>query len=107
MLVLDEKSIDAKIRAGGAVMVVLFYADWCPFCRKFKPVFETYERSAKHQFAEAKVNEDENPMWDRFKVEVVPTVVSFKDGREVARRNGKPGMGLSKSDMESILGEVA
>ncbi len=29
----------------GKKALVMFYADWCPFCQKFKPIFESFTRS--------------------------------------------------------------
>ena len=86
--------------------IVLFYADWCPFCRKFKPVFESYEKKAKASLAEAKVNEDENPLWDRFGIEVIPTIVAFRSGKVIARADGKAGIGLSEKDLKELIGRA-
>ena len=57
--------------------------------------------------AEAQIDEEDNPLWDRLKVEVVPTMIAFKDGKQVARKDGKPGVGLSDKDIESLLGSIS
>jgi thioredoxin-like negative regulator of GroEL len=102
---LNEKDIDKFIKKRDAT-TVLFYADWCPFCRKFKPIFENYEKAANARFGEAKINEDDNPMWDRFSISVIPTLVAFKNGKAVARRDGVAGVGLSETDLKSIMDEI-
>jgi len=86
--------------------LVLFYADWCQFCAKFKPVFEAYQGRLKYKLAGAKVNEDDNPLWDMFKLESIPTMVAFGNGEVVTRRDAKEGVGLTKEDMESIVKEL-
>ena len=86
--------------------LVLFYADWCPFCAKFKPIFEAYERKLQYKLAGAKVNEDDNPLWDMFKMESIPTMIAFNSGEMVTRRDAKRGVGLTKDDMESIVKEL-
>jgi len=86
--------------------LVLFYADWCPFCAKFKPIFESYDGKLSYKIAGAKVNEDENPLWDMFKIESIPTMIAFNNGEIVTRRNAKQGVGLLKEDMESIVKEL-
>ena len=86
--------------------LVLFYADWCPFCAKFKPIFEAYEGKLQYKLAGAKVNEDDNPLWDMFKMESIPTMIAFNNGEVVTRRDAKRGVGLTKDDMESIVKEL-
>ena len=85
--------------------LVLFYADWCPYCANFKPTFEeinTYNIQKKV----ALVNEDENPLWDRFNIQAVPTMIAFQNGNILARRDAKKGIGLTRKDMESIVKEL-
>ncbi|MFQ5968937.1 MAG: thioredoxin family protein [Nitrososphaerales archaeon] len=86
--------------------LVLFYADWCPFCAKFKPIFESYDGKLSYKIAGAKVNEDENPLWDMFKIESIPTIICFNNGEIVTRRDARRGVGLLKEDMESIVKEL-
>ena len=86
--------------------LVLFYADWCPFCAKFKPIFEAYEGKLQYRLAGAKVNDDDNPLWDMFKIESIPSMIAFNNGEVVTRRDAKRGVGLTKDDMESIVKEL-
>ncbi|MCW6160283.1 MAG: thioredoxin family protein [Candidatus Micrarchaeales archaeon] len=102
MQTFDSKSID-DVRSSNGTIVVLFYADWCPFCRAFKPVFESFDGKSGVSFGEARLNEDGNPMWDRFEIKIVPSVVAFKGGKAVARMDGRAGEGLSKKDLEAFL----
>jgi thioredoxin 1 len=101
---LDEKDIEKETKEK---TIVMFRADWCPFCRKFRPDFESYEGKVKVKLSEAVLNQDENPLWDKYDVKVVPTIIAFKGGKEIGRRNGKAMIGLSKNDMDSLLKEVA
>ena len=85
----------------------MFYADWCPFCQRFKPIFES-ANSAKpasngYKFYESKVNDDDNPLWDRFSISGVPTLIAFDKGKIISRRDAKMGVGLNKSDLDSML----
>ena len=99
----------------GRKSLVMFYADWCPFCQRFKPVFEQRnsemsQKSSLELYA-CKLNEDENPLWDKFSVKAVPTLIAFYSSREdgnqiIARRDPKMGIGLNKNDLDSIIEEV-
>ena len=88
----------------------MFYSDWCPFCHRFKPIFEsaTITKSGDngYKFYESKVNDDENPLWDRFSINAVPTLLAFDKGKIVSRRDAKMGVGLSQSDLDSLLKEI-
>ena len=64
--VLPEE-FDSRVLNNKEKTLVLFYADWCPYCANFKPTFE--EISSKIQKKAALVNEDENPLWDRFNIQ--------------------------------------
>ena len=86
--------------------MVMFYADWCPFCRKFKSIFEASANSlanSQQKFYESNIDHDDNPLWERFSIDAVPTVIAFKKGKIISRRDAKMGVGLVKSDMDSIL----
>ena len=88
----------------------MFYADWCPFCQRFKPIFEsastTKPASNGYKFYESKVNDDDNPLWDRFSISAVPTLIAFDKGKIISRIDAKMGVGLNESDLDSILKEV-
>ncbi len=102
---LTPKTLDSFV-SGREPALVLFHADWCPFCRKFKPVFDSYEGKAKAEMAEAKVNEDENPFWEQFNIEVIPTLILFKGGKPIARKDGRAGVGLTEDDLKQILKDL-
>lgn len=102
--VLPEE-FDSKVLGNDKKTLVLFYADWCPYCANFKPTFEEIN-SEKIQKKAALVNEDENPLWDRFDIQAIPTMIAFQNGTILARRDAKKGIGLTRNDMESIVKEL-
>jgi thioredoxin 1 len=100
-----------KLFAIGGKDLVMFYADWCPFCQRFKPLFESAAAKSKSTTASykmygAKVNDDDNPLWDRFSINAVPTIIAFDKGNIISRRDAKMSAGLNESDLDSILKEV-
>jgi hypothetical protein len=54
----------------------------------------------------AKVNDDDNPLWEGFSINSIPTLIAFDENKIVARRDAKMGVGLTKSDLNSILKEL-
>jgi thioredoxin 1 len=102
-----------KLLSSGEKSIVMFYADWCPFCQRFKPIFEENVDQNKKSLKVygCKLNEDENPLWDRFSINAVPTLIVFDgskqgDNKITARRDAKMGIGLTKKDLDSIIEEV-
>ena len=100
-----------KLFSLGGKALVMFYADWCPYCQRFKPIFESAAAKSKSsttscKMYEAQVNDDDNPLWDRFSINAVPTVIAFDKGSIISRRDAKMNAGLDKSDLDSILKEV-
>ncbi len=84
-------------------IAVLFYAGWCPDCHRFMPVFDAAAAKAKVKVAKARIDADENPIWDDYKIEVVPTVVLFENGKEKMRAEEK-GARIDAKKVEKMLG---
>ena len=99
------EEFDSKVSNSGKTTLVFFYADWCPYCANFKPTFDEIKSDKIYKIG-ALVNEDENPLWDKFCIEMVPTMIAFQDGKILARRDAKRGIGLTRKDMESIVEEL-
>jgi thioredoxin 1 len=96
---------EARLRRPGE-WAVAFLADWCPFCRAFRPEFEAFAPHWAGSSAVADVTDLDSPLWDRFDLEVIPTVVVFRDGTLVARADGRAGEGLETSDLRRLRARV-
>jgi thioredoxin 1 len=84
--------------------LVVFYASWCPFCRSFLSVFESaMSRKTDPQGALVDISYEDNPLWETFKVDIVPTLVGFRDGGAIVRKDGTAGAGLGMSDLQDAL----
>lgn len=84
----------------------MFLASWCPFCRRFKPIFESVLHEEGIEAALVDLSDESNPLWDTFRIETVPTVIVFRDGEIVLRRDGVPGRGLSAEIMTEVVQTV-
>ena len=96
----DGKVLSQKVAKGKCI--VLFYASWCPDCTRFMPVFEAAASKAKVPALKARIDEDGNPIWEDYKIEVVPTVVLFENGKEKARAE-ETSRDNCKKGLEKIL----
>ncbi len=93
----DGQTLRAKGR-----WAVLFQASWCPFCRAFAPKFARLERPGPFEVAQVDLTDLENPLWERFEVEVVPSVLIFVNGRLADRVDGIHGAGLQDDDLVRV-----
>ena len=93
----------------GKNSLILFYADWCYYCKSFIPIFENSIKNLNDNtvlFGGVKLNEDENPLWDKYGINAVPTLIAFSKNKIQDRRDAKKGVGLTRRDIEAILSNI-
>ena len=92
VLSLDDSSFDAAIANG--VVLVDFWATWCPPCRAQSPLVEKAAEQLVGKAKVAKVNVDKGKKSAaRFGIQSIPTLIVFKDGKVV-----KKFVGLTQPD---------
>lgn len=85
-------------------VLALFHASWCPFCRSFLPVFEKNSGEGDStNILKVKIDDETNPLWAEFSIEVVPTIILFNDGRVASRLDGTLGRGLTEEQLKNFL----
>jgi len=68
------------------VTLVDFYADWCGPCRTLAPVLEKVAKEVSGQAIIAKLDIDHaQKIASDYKVTSIPTLILFKDGKEIGR----------------------
>ncbi len=101
---LGPKDFEGRRLRRKGLWAVAVLADWCPFCRAFRPLFERFDGGGIFESALADVTDTASPLWDRFQIEVVPTLLAFRDGELVHRIDGIPMEGLGPGDLENLRG---
>ena len=85
----DTGTFDALISAASVHVVVDFWAPWCGPCRTVAPELEKVARNMAGHALVVKINTDEEPeLGERFRIRSIPTLMVFRDGREVVRTAG-------------------
>ena len=85
---IDSNEFEKEVLENKKAVLVDFYASWCPPCKMLAPVLEKISTS-RADFDIIKVNIDENQdLAMEYKIEVVPTMVVFKDGKPVNKLVG-------------------
>jgi len=58
------------------------------------------------QWARVDVSDYDNKLWEVFNIEVVPTIVLFKSGKPVWRKDGVLGRGLSEDVIKETIAKM-
>ena len=88
-------------------MLALFYSSWCPYCRRFLPVFDKNVSSrGVNLVLRVRVDDYDNPLWDDYSIGAVPTVLLFEEGKVCRRLDGRYGLGLSETRFKEWLKEA-
>lgn len=80
--------------------VVDFYATWCGPCKMFGPIFEVVSTEKNINFVKLDVDKHSD-IAREYGVMSIPTIILFKDGKEVKRYTGF----MSKEDFINYINE--
>lgn len=99
---LDESNFSKEIEKG--VTLVDFFAEWCGPCRMLSPVIEEVYEALKDKASFGKVDIDKQvKLATEYQVTSIPTLVLFKDGKEVNRIVGLKDEKALKEFVEKAL----
>lgn len=82
--------------------LVLFYASWCPFSRRFLPIFEEYAKRNPEECISIVVD-DLPDLCEEYSIEYYPTVILFRKGKVHNRLDAQPGIGLNKEQFKKLV----
>jgi thioredoxin 2 len=86
-------------------VIVDFWAPWCGPCRMMAPHFEQAAQTLSPGVRLAKLNtEDAQGVAARYGIRSIPTVIAFRNGREVARQSGAMDAGSIARWVQSVAG---
>lgn len=96
---MTAEAFQAGITAKPLVLVD-FYGKWCTPCRKMAPFLEEIASARADALSIMKLEVDENAtMAESFKIEAMPLLMLYKDGKEVWRQTGF----IEKEALEKVL----
>lgn len=101
----NKKDFEKELNSSQKVLA-FFYANWCPYCRAFVPVFNKDVGNFREGTIMHVILDDyDNPIWEDYDIEAVPTVILFEKGKVCKRLDGKFGVGLKEKQFTTWLNE--
>ena len=102
-IAISDASFERVTTDSTVPVVVYFYADWCGPCKIMAPLLDDVARRRAGQILVTKLDTDRNPAaGTRFGVRGIPTLIAFRDGKEVARRVGA----VPPAELEAFLNSI-
>ena len=84
LLHMTDEDFNNEVKEG--VLLLDLWAPWCGPCMMLTPILEEVATAVGDKARIAKLNIDEEQATaDRFGVRAIPTLLLFKDGREIRR----------------------
>lgn len=100
ILNLDSKAFSDQIKEG--TILVEYWAPWCVYCKRIGPAFSKIAEQYEGELKIGQVNIDDEPeLAEREKIQVVPTLVLYKNGKAAASLEAPD----SKAKIEAFIEE--
>lgn len=105
MLEITRENFEEEVRKSVLPVLVDFWAPWCMPCKIIAPAVEKLAEEMKGKVKISKSNVDENPdVATEFSIMNIPTLVLFKDGKEVSRIMGVNSKEAIEAKIRSAIG---
>ena len=83
------KSSFQTIISSSPTVLVDFYADWCGPCKMLVPILKDLKDELGDAIKIVKIDVDKNqPLATKYQVRGVPTMILYKNGKQVWRQSG-------------------
>jgi len=103
----SDQTFEAEVLRSPVPVMVDFWAPWCAPCRLVGGLLEEVGPQYAGRFRILKLNVDENPVTAaRYGVQSIPTMIIFKNGKQVDRVVGALPLNPLRQKIEMHLGSI-
>jgi len=109
----NSKSLEVEVSGNNFQQEVLessipvlvdFWASWCMPCRMLAPIIEKLAEENQGKLKVCKLNTDENQnISAKYGIQGIPTLIVFKEGKEVGRTVGVMSKEKLQEKLDAIL----
>lgn len=100
----SDADFGEKVIKNSLPVLVDFFAEWCGPCRMVAPIIDELSETYKDKLLIGKIDIDTSPQTAaKYGVQSIPTVIMFKDGKEVERKVGFGGKGVYEEMIKKVL----
>ena len=95
---LTDQNFEDEVVKSDVPVLVDFWAEWCNPCRMIAPIVEELATEYDGKLKVCKLDVDAHgSIAQQFKILSIPTVIIFKDGKEIKRFNSVPSLVVTDS----------
>ena len=101
----NDNTFETEVLKSALPVLVDFWAPWCGPCKMLGPVIEGLAGKYAGKLTVCKLNTDESPSTPgKYDIHGIPTVIIFKDGKEVERHVGYAPENVLAGKIDQHLG---
>lgn len=100
----DENTFEDVLGNSSVPVLVDFYADWCPPCRRLGPTLEEVAEELEGRLKIVKANVETTKIAGQYGVMNIPTMILFVNGEEAHRLVGNQAKQALLRELEPYLG---
>jgi thioredoxin 1 len=86
---IKDNEFESEVLNSKLPVIIDFWAEWCGPCRMLAPILDQLSEEMEGKLKIVKMNIDENPETpSKFGVRGIPTMLLFKEGKQIATKVG-------------------
>ena len=106
--VVGDADWDVQVLKASGLVLVDFWAEWCPPCRKLAPVIDTLAEEFAGRVKVVKLNVDDAPaVASRYAIFSIPTLLLFRGGEVIDQHVGYRPKEELRAVLDAHQGEAA